>query len=128
LGLHPQLAALEMLIHPSSAKLQANEELAKSGTLEIAPMLAPLLLLIWGKQRILPVNLTEFSITEEAFDPNLNPIRAKVSLGLRVLSIYDMPFDSYAGSVFMTYLGQKEQLATKVLGATLGTFGIGGLP
>ena len=34
---------------------------------------------------MLPVKLTEFSITEEAFDVNLNPIRAKVSLGMRVL-------------------------------------------
>ena len=56
-----------------------------SGTLEIAPMEAPLTLFVWSKNRIVPVRVTEFSITEEAFDPALNPIRAKVSLGLRVL-------------------------------------------
>ena len=47
---------------------------------------APLTLFVWSAQRIVPVRITEFSITEEAFDPALNPIRAKVSLGMRVLT------------------------------------------
>ena len=37
-----------------------------------------------------PVRVTEFSVTEEAFDPDLNPIRAKVSIGLRVLTVDDL--------------------------------------
>ena len=52
---------------------------------------APLTLFVWGPKRVLPVKLTEFSITEEAYDAALNPIRAKVSLGLRVLSYSDLP-------------------------------------
>src|SRR5678815_2536284 len=67
-GLHPQLAALELIVYPTSAQLQANNALQQSGTLEIAPMQAPLSLFIWSKNRVLPVRLTEFSITEEAFD------------------------------------------------------------
>jgi hypothetical protein len=43
-------------------------------------MQAPLALFVWSQHRILPVRVTDFSITEEAFDPALNPIRAKVSL------------------------------------------------
>src|SRR5882724_1969129 len=86
LGIHPQLAALETIVYPSSAQLLANNNLAQSGTLEIAPMLAPLTLFIWSKNRIVPVRVTDYNITEEAFDPSLNPIRAKVSLGMRVLS------------------------------------------
>ena len=64
------------------------------GTLEIVPAEAPLTLFVWSKNRMLPVRITEFSITEEAFDPALNPIRAKVSLGLRVLSVNDLGFDA----------------------------------
>jgi hypothetical protein len=127
-GLHPQLAALELILYPSSSQLQANHALEQSGTLEIAPMQAPLTLFIWSKNRILPVRLTDFSITEEAFDVNLNPIRAKVSLGMRVLSIDDLGFNHKGGSLFMTYQQQKEALAASVPGSKLSTFGIGGIP
>lgn len=127
-GLHPQLAALELIVYPTSAQLNANNQLAQSGTLEIAPMESPLTLFIWSKNRILPVRLTEFSITEEAFDPNLNPIRAKVSLGMRVLSVDDLGFDHKGGNLFMTYLQAKEQLAASSPNATFGTLGIGGIP
>lgn len=126
-GLHPQLAALELIAYPSSAQLLSNNRLAQSGTLEIAPMEAPLPLFIWSKNRILPVRLTDFSITEEAFDPNLNPIRAKVSLGMRVLSVDDLGFDHKGGNLFMTYLQTKEQLAATSPNATFGTLGIGGI-
>ena len=128
LGLHPQLAALETILYPSSRQLLDNNRLAQAGTLEIAPMEAPLTLFIWSKTRILPVRLTELSITEEAFDPSLNPIRAKVSLGLRVLSVNDLGFSHKGGNLFMTYLQQKEQLATKIAGGGFGALGIGGIP
>lgn len=127
LGIHPQLAALETMIYPASAQLSANNALAQAGTLEIAPMQAPLALFIWSKNRILPVRITDFSITEEAFDPQLNPIRAKVSLGLRVLSVSDLGFDHAGGSLFMSHLQQKEQLASLAAGAGLSALGIGGI-
>jgi hypothetical protein len=128
LGLHPQLAALETIVYPTSRQLEDSNRLAGFGTIEIAPMEAPLTLFIWSKTRILPVRLTELSITEEAFDPSLNPIRAKVSLGLRVLSVNDLGFSHKGGNLFMTYLRQKEQLAAKIAGGGLGAFGIGGIP
>lgn len=90
-------------------------------------MLAPLMLFIWGKSRIVPVKVSDFSVTEEAFDPALNPIRAKVSLGLRVLSIDDLGFSSRGGSLFMAYLQTKERLATQVQSASFATLGIGGI-
>ena len=127
-GLHPQLAALETMIYPSSSQLQDNNSLANSGTLEIVPMETPLMLFIWSKNRIVPVRLTEFSITEEAFDPSLNPIRAKVSLGMRVLSIDDLGFAHKGGSLFMSFLQNKEQLSGKNQGGALGSLGINGIP
>src|SRR5260370_15193789 len=66
-GVQPQLAALETIVYPSSAQIQSNNSLASAGTLEIIPMETPLTLFIWNKNRVLPVRLTDFSITEEAF-------------------------------------------------------------
>ena len=126
-GIHPQLAALEMIVYPPSSQLLANNALAQAGTLEIAPVLAPLSLFIWSKNRIVPVRLTDFSITEEAFDPALNPIRAKVSLGMRVLSVNDLGFNVKGGSLFMAYQQQKEQLAGQSAAGTLSGLGIGGI-
>jgi len=128
LGLHPQLAALETIVYPPSDRLLANDRLARAGTLEIAPVEAPLTLFIWSKTRILPVRLTELSVTEEAFDPALNPIRAKVSLGMRVLSVNDLGFDHKGGNLYLRYQQQKEQLATRLAGGGLGALGIGGIP
>jgi hypothetical protein len=127
LGLHPYLAALETIIYPTSTQLLSNNALAQAGTLEIAPMESLLTLFVWSKSRIVPVRITDFSVTEEAFDPVLNPLRAKVSIGLRVLNVNDLGFNHKGGSLFMTYLQQKEQLAGKNRGGTLSALGIGGI-
>jgi hypothetical protein len=127
LGIHPQLAALETIVHPTSAQLNSNNNMARSGMLEIVPMQTPLTLFIWSKNRILPVRLTDFSITEEAFDAALNPIRAKVSLGMRVLSVDDIGFDNKGGSLFMNYLQQKERFAARNIGGAFSNLGIGGI-
>jgi hypothetical protein len=126
-GLHPQLAALEVLVYPASSHLQSNNSLAAAGTLEIAPMEAPLTMFIWSKNRIVPVRITDFSVTEEAFDPALNPIRAKVSLGMRVLSVDDLGFSHRGGGLFMTYLQNKEQLASRSKSSALSMLGITGI-
>lgn len=127
-GLQPQLAQLEMLVNPTVETLQADDALANSGTLEIIPDEQPLLLFVWSKSRVVPVRLTDFSITEEAFDPNLNPIRAKLSLGMRVLSVDDLGFAHPGGRMFMTYLGNKEQLASRVASVAISVLGLSGAP
>ncbi|MFD1875723.1 hypothetical protein [Hymenobacter bucti] len=127
-GIQPQLAALETIIYPSSAQLLANNRLAQSGTLEIVPMETALTLFIWNKQRIIPVRITEFSVTEEAFDVNLNPLRAKVSLGMRVLSVDDLGFQHKGGSLYLSYQQSKEHLAGLFAGGALNAFGINAIP
>jgi len=126
-GIHPQLAALELMVHPTSRELQSNYDLAQSGALEIVPMMAPLAVFVWSRQRVVPVRITDFSITEEAFDPALNPIRAKVSVGMRVLSVNDLGFLHKGGRLFMSYLQAKEQLAGRAPGGMLGGLGITGI-
>lgn len=127
-GIFPQLAALETLVYPTSTTLQNNFSLAQQGTLEIMPMMAPLSLFVWSASRIVPVRLTDFSITEEAFDPQLNPIRAKVSLGMRVLSIDDLNFTDKGGSLYVAYQQQKESFAKLNQPGTFSALGIRGIP
>lgn len=126
-GIFPQLAALETIIYPTSRQLIDNNNLARQGTLEIAPMEAPLTLFVWSSKRIVPVRFTDFSITEEAFDTALNPIRAKVSIGMRVLSVNDLGFEHRGGNLFLAYQQQKERLAAQSLAGTLGALGVTGI-
>jgi hypothetical protein len=123
-GIQPQLAALEAQLYPTTAQLTRNHQMAASGTLEIVPKEGPLALFVWSKNRILPVRITEFSVNEEVFDPALNPIRAKVSLGMRVLTVDDLGFTHRGGNLFMSYLRQKETLARKGTTMSLGEMGI----
>jgi len=110
-GVLAQLAALETLVYPRSGQVIANALLLKMGTIEIIPSVAPLTLFVWGKRRILPVRITEFSVTEDAHHPNLSPIRAKVSLGLRVLSYSDVSAENPAWNLFLAHQVVKEGLA-----------------
>jgi hypothetical protein len=125
-GLQPQLAVLETIVYPESAKMLANDVLASIGLLEITPMEAPLVLFVWSRSRIVPVRITELSITEKAFDPQLNPILAEVSLGLRVLSVDDLGFSSKGGSLYMAYQMMKESLSRRAADAPLSGLGIQG--
>lgn len=127
-GIHPQISVLEAIVYPKSSEAQANFTLSQKGTLEIMPMEAPLTLFVWSSKRILPVRLTEFSVTEEAFDTKLNPIRAKVSLGMRTLSYDDLGFATKGGSLFLAYQQQKERMAALSAAGTFGALGIGGIP
>ncbi len=111
-GIQPQLAALELLVYPTSEVLLANEALSFLGTIEILPMESMLTLFVWSKSRMTPVLITDLDITEELFDAQLNPIRAKVALGMRVLNVNDVGFLTPAGVLYMAYQIQKEALAT----------------
>ncbi len=111
LGIQPQLATLELLVYPSSGILIANEVLSLVGTIEILPMSSNLSIFVWGSNRVTPVRLTSIEITEEAFDPKLNPIRAKISLSMRVLNVNDVGFLTPAGAFYMAYQMNKEALS-----------------
>ncbi len=127
-GIYPQLAALETIVYPDSRQLAENNRQAQQGQLEIMPVEAPLTLFVWSKKRTLPVRLTEFRVTEEAFDPTLNPLRAKVNLGMRVLNAHDLGFEHTGGNLFMIYHQQLEDMAARHKGGSLSTLGIESIP
>lgn len=125
MGIHPQLAALEMMLYPKSGLVIANAALAALGTMEIVPPEGPFTVFVWGEKRVLPVRLTSFRVTEEAYDTNLNPIRAKVSLTLRVLSYADVNRTHPGYALFLAHQVTKEAMAA-ISGATAAsTEGVG---
>lgn len=128
LGIQPQLAALELLVYPTVAQLQENSRQADAGSLEIVPLESLLTLFVWSRQRVVPVRVTEFSILEEAFDSRLNPIQARVSLGLRVLTVDDVGFNHKGGEYYMHYQRTKEELARRTRSAPLTALGLDRLP
>ncbi len=125
-GLHPVLATLEMLLYPTTEKAQKMKDLAQAGQVQVCPADVPLVLLVWGKSRVVPILLTSFSITEQAFDPNLNPIQAKVDLGMRVLTYMELQQGTQGYMAFLAYQRQKELLANqyKPLGDTSRVLGL----
>ncbi len=127
-GVAPLIAALETLVQPTGADLDRVAGLAAAGLLEIAAPQAPLVLFVWSAERVTPVRITELSITEEAFAPNLQPLRAKVTLGMKVLSVTDLGFGHHGGSLYRLYHGNRERLAGLAGGAALNALGLGGPP
>jgi hypothetical protein len=110
-GLHPAIATLELLLYPSTATTQAQQQQAQQGQVQVTPADLPLTLMVWSSARVVPVLITSFSVTEEMFDVNLNPIRAKVELGFKVLTHMELKNDSLGYQAYLSYQRQKETLA-----------------
>ena len=117
-GVAPILAALELSIYPTVSQLMAEDQMAGSGMIEIAPVESPLMVLVLGQKRVVPVRLTDLTITEEAFDTALDPIRAKASIGVRVLTVDDLGFEHKGGQLYLQYHRQKERWAALVTDTT----------
>jgi len=112
-GIYPQLALLELLVYPASQQVLQNDALLATGALEIAPLVAPLTLFVWGPNRVLPVTLTGLSVREELFDASLNPVRATITLNMRSLSYSDLAPGTRGYNLFLAYQQAKESMATQ---------------
>ena len=123
IGVAGDIAALETILYPSADAIEAQDALASRGMIEVLPVVGPLVLFVWGAKRILPVRITDFSVVEEMFDPDLNPIRARITLGMRALSVNDLPFASRGGGLSMVQHRLKETLAGR--GTTGGLAALG---
>lgn len=122
-GLHPAIAQLELLMYPPSTLVLLNKGLSLVGSMVITPEYVPLVLFVWGTTRILPVHVNSVQVTEQLFDDRLNPIVAKVDVGLTVLHAEEMkaPFDTLATVLHVA----KEGLAR--VGTVQSAMDIGGL-
>ncbi|MGB3243257.1 MAG: hypothetical protein WBB25_01880 [Sulfitobacter sp.] len=116
-GLHPIIAALEGLLYPSYPLVIANEAMALAGSAFVQGEQAPLVLLVWGPRRVLPVQIDSLSIQEQAFDTNLNPIRVQVEISAQVQTYRDLDITNPGYWVYMSSFTSKEVMAT------LNTFG-----
>jgi hypothetical protein len=112
-GLYPALAALEMSMYSPAMMSEQLSQLAAAGEVTVEPASLPMTVLVWGESRVVPVSITSFSIVEEAFDPRLNPIRAKLDLGLKVLTSLEFPNSSLGRDSYIAYQKNKEQLAAR---------------
>lgn len=110
-GLHPALSALELLLYPPSTQFLLNETLSSAGSAQIEAQDIPLVLFIWGPSRVLPARINSFSVTEEAFDQQLNPIQAKVELGLKALTYMELRETSLGYGAYLATQTQKEVMA-----------------
>lgn len=110
-GLHPVLAALELLLYPDSMQVLRNQTLAAAGAASTPPAEVPTVLLVWGAGRVVPVRIDAMSITETAHDPRLNPIRADVELTLQVLTYLDLPGGSLGHGASLAHHVAKEVVA-----------------
>jgi hypothetical protein len=93
-GVADRIAALEMLVYPPGDSLLGEALGGVSSLLSSAfggakvepPKQVPVVLFIWGPGRVVPVRLNDFSVEEQAFSPTLYPLRAKVTVGLTVVT------------------------------------------
>jgi hypothetical protein len=123
-GLHPVIAQLELLMYPPSSVVLLNKALKLAGAMQIAPEFVPAVLFVWGTTRVLPVQVTSVQVDELHFDDRLNPVVAKVDVGLSVLNQPDhLP-------TLVTSLGTVNHLAKEALsrvGTAQSAFDVGSL-
>jgi hypothetical protein len=105
-GIGPQLAALEKMAQTSAGFLSQGIGAAidaigdalggggeKEPTRKIPREDSPRILFIWGPSRVLPVEINSLSITEQQYDPLLNPVQAQVQIGLSIVTFTKKPDD-----------------------------------
>ena len=99
-GVADRISAMEMLCYPPgqsalggllnvSVSVSIGGAGASAGGSAAADAVpnpeVPIVLFFWGPGRIVPVRITSFSVEEQQYSPLLYPLRAKVTIGLKVL-------------------------------------------
>lgn len=121
-GALPQLSALELLVYPSLNQVNTIQAQLANGIMEVSPLTAPRTLFVWGAKRVLPVRINSYDIVEDAFDVNLNPIRATVTVTMRVLNYSDLDSGNPEYHEFMTYQQNLITMAAQLNQADMGRF------
>jgi len=139
-GVYSRLAALEMLQYPvggsgsggllgsvsasvsiGGSSLSLGGSAGASVKRDIPQSQVPTVLFVWGPGRIVPVRVTNLTITEKLYDNLLNPIHAEAQLGLRVLTPEELkfvtgPLKEIAKGAYAYSQGLREALAVANLG------------
>lgn len=137
-GVYSRLAALEMLQYPVSGNdgllgsVSASVSIDSSGiSVDVSAKAAvkrsipqsqvPMVLFVWGPGRIVPVRVTNLTITEKLYDSLLNPIHAEAQIGLRVLTPEELKFvtgdlSEIAKGAYKYSQGLRQALAIANLG------------
>jgi hypothetical protein len=98
LGISPQLATLEAMALPKSQGLLGGAVAAllgasKSRFLCVESMEdPPIILWIWGRTKIVPINILSLQIKEEQFTTTLMPTRATITVQLEVIEGPNLPY------------------------------------
>ena len=152
-GVADRLAAIEMLMYPpgdsllgggltavasASVSVSANGVTGSAsfggGIIDVERRDVPIVLFFWGPGRIVPVRITSLSIEEQQYSPTLYPLRAKATIGVRVLDLDDLvtmeghPATGAAVEIakgcYIWTRAQKELLATANLLNGLESMGV----
>jgi hypothetical protein len=110
-GIYPQLATLEMMLFPTTSSIVQSLAQMALGVLEIVPPESPLTVFVWGPQRVLPVQITNYSVTETMHDTLLNPIDANVTMDMTVLTYQDFSFDQTGFYLYLANLAERELMS-----------------
>jgi hypothetical protein len=116
LGSAPALSTLELMTYPKSSGVLSELLLGpKKGHQWAPPDNPPLVLFLWGVQRVLPVNINSMTITETAFDRLLNPIRATVAVSLTVIEGRNAVFRYTQGAKEVMSVVNAAQVVTDLV-------------
>ena len=133
-GVSNRIAALELLLYPESEEkgllssaigalagaISGASGGAKADAKSVPRGKVPDLLFCWGPSRIVPVRLTSFSVEEQAYSPQLSCLRAKVTIGLKILQPRNLPCSKEQSSellktTYKIYTKTKRTLAETVI-------------
>lgn len=114
-GIGAQLALLEKLAYPNTSAVEKRERKRDTSKMPLR-LWSPRTVLIWGNNRVLPVRITSLDITEDVFDPLLNPVRATVAITLEVQTYANRQPEDEDYARFGAYHKALEQLAKQAVG------------
>jgi hypothetical protein len=114
-GISPRLAALELMVQPAGENVVSkavDAVLGSAGGFSFTNRSSPpLVLFIWGRKRVLPVNINALTITETEYSADLNPVRAIVAVQLTVIEGENPP---------MLYTGAMKEAMAAINLANIG--------
>jgi len=120
------LSALELLLHPaevSNAISASPSGVSFFGVFDLIIRLLgfwrrkslPLVSLVLGADRIIPVKIRSIRIIEQAFDTGLNPVRASIHIVMETLSKRESKHHQHTEGIYNNYIQRKVITANSLI-------------